>query len=196
MREAKDAYWDELGLAWTAMNPAPQSLAPRLKWRLRRQTMFMAIALSAGLPLSLAGAALGAWTIWFGASAGWWNFITRGIAILMISLISGFAAWSFQSALRDKTQSLGAMIELSLLRTQRWLRAIRLGYSVCGIAVIFGMAGYEIRVHFYRPPAVAPVWPAMILIALGFVLYLLQRRIEDQAAKYRYLKQTLLDEPG
>ncbi|HEX4634653.1 MAG TPA: hypothetical protein VH189_00630, partial [Rhizomicrobium sp.] len=81
----QDAYWDELGMAWTAIRPDVQTIAPLLKQRLRRQAAFTTAILFAGLPLALAGGALGAWTIWLGASAGAWFFVTRGIAILTIS---------------------------------------------------------------------------------------------------------------
>jgi len=80
----QDAYWDELGVAWTAIRPDAQIVAPRVKQRLRRQTVFTSVAIFAGLPLSLAGAALGVWTIWRGISTDAWFFVTRGIAIAAI----------------------------------------------------------------------------------------------------------------
>jgi hypothetical protein len=194
MSDRKDAYWDDLGVAWTAINPTLQTIAPRMKSRLRRQTVFIAFVLSAGIPFSLAGGALGAWTIWLGAMTGTWFFVTRGIAILAISAISAFAAWSFKSALRDSTASLGAMIELALLRTRRWLWAIRLGYFICAIAVIFGTIGYAIRVHYGKPPAGQPEDALIALAILVFLLLLLQRRAKDQVAKYQHLKLLLQDE--
>lgn len=194
MTETKDAYWDDLGVAWTAINPAIQTIAPRMKSRLRRQTIFIAIVLSAGLPLGLAGVALGAWTIWLGATTGAWFFVTRGIAILAMSAIAGFAAWSFKSALRDDTASLGAMIELALLRTQRWRGAIRLGYFISGIAVLFGTVGYSIRVNYGKPPAGRPEDALIALALFVLALFLLQRRARDQVAKYRYLKQLMQDD--
>ena len=196
MTEAKDAYWDDLGVAWTAIDPLPRTLAPHMKSRLRRQTTFIAIALSAAIPLGVAGLALGAWTIWHGTALGIWNFVPRGISIVAISLISEFAAWSFRAALRDNTESLASMIELSLLRTERWLTAIRLGYVIFAISFFFGVAGYEIHIHFVNPysHALPPVGTATVTAIFAFVLYLLQRRAQERLAKYRHLKQLFHDE--
>jgi hypothetical protein len=83
----QDAYWDDLGVAWTVMSPQAQ-ITPQLKDRLRRQTLFTGAMLFAGLPLALAGVALGVWTIWQGAAVEAWFFVTRGIAIVIISLLS------------------------------------------------------------------------------------------------------------
>lgn len=187
----KDAYWDDLGLAWTAIKPDAEAIAPRLKQRLRRQTVFTSMAIFAGLPLSLGGIALGAWTIWRGASVEAWFFVTRGIAIATISLLAGYSAWSFKSALRDDAQSLAAMIALALLRSERWLRAIRLGYLGLGIAALFGTLGEFIRTQMGKPSA-TPLWTLPILLgALLFVLFLLQRKATDDIAKYRHLKDLL-----
>ena len=114
----QDAYWDELGLAWTAINPDPQVMMPKVKKRLRRQTTMIAITLFLVLPLSLAGIALGLWTIWFGAASQTWNFIPRGVGIVLIALMAAFAAWSFRGELRDGSASLRAMIDLALSRAE------------------------------------------------------------------------------
>jgi len=188
----QDAYWDELGTAWTAINP--KLIAPRLEARLRRQTLWLALAFFAGLPLSVAGVALGAWTVWQGASLQAWFFVTRGIAIMTISLLAGFAAWSFKQALHDHLNSLAAMIDLALLRAERWRQAIRLGYGILGVALVLGTAGYQIRILQAKPSA-TPLWPAIVLLAaLAMVLFLLHRKTKDDIAKYRYLKQLLLDD--
>lgn len=194
--QEKDAYWDDLGIAWTAMDPPLQTIVPGMKSRLRRQSLLIAAALSVATPLGLAGLALGAWTIWHGALAGIWNFIPRGMSIIAISLILEFAVWSFKAGLRDDTESLTSMIELSLLRTERWLIAIRLGYVIFAITFFFGVAGYEIHIHFVNPHSHAPppVGAAIMTAIFGFVLFLLQKRAKDQVAKYRYLKNILSDQ--
>ena len=186
----QDAYWDDLGVAWTAVTPNLQ-IAPHLKERLRRQTLFTAVMLFAGLPLSLGGIALGVWTIWQGATVEAWFFVTRGIAIVIISLLSGIAAWSFRDSWNDETQSLNAMIELALTRAQRWHAAIRLGYFALGAAALFGMTGYEMRIAAGKPSAISPVEPLVLLAVLAVVLFLLRRRAKDDIAKYRYLKTLL-----
>lgn len=191
----QDAYWDELGLAWTAINPQAK-IGPQLKDRLRRQSLFTTAMLFGGLALSLAGIALGAWTIWRGASVEAWFFVTRGIALVTIALLLGSAAWSFRHAWRDNSQSLAAMIELALARAQGWRGAIRLGYFALGIAAAFGTAGYEIRVHAGKPSALSPAEPLIVLAMLGLVLFLLQRKANDDIAKYRYLKHLMREEAG
>jgi hypothetical protein len=189
----QDAYWDDLGMAWTAISPA--MVAPRLKQRLRRQAIMTGIAIFAGLPLCLAGSALGAWTIWLGASKLAWFFVTRGIAILAISLLSAFAIWSFRNAWRQPGESVAALIELALLRAHRGYRAIRLGYLALAIAAVLGVAGYQIRLQAGKPPAGDPAEPLALLALLGLILFLLQRKAREDMAKYRHLKQLLLEEP-
>ena len=194
MTPRQDAYWDELGVAWTAINPDVKVIASHLQERLRRQTVFTAIVIFAGLPLCLAGFALGGWTVWHGVSAEAWFFVTRGIAIAAISLLTGFAAWSFTGAWRSDTRSLHTMIELSLSRAQKWLIAIRAAFGCCAIAAVFGTAGYVLRVQAGKPPVLSPAEPLILLAVLGLVLFLLQRKAADDIAKYRYLKQRLLEE--
>jgi hypothetical protein len=188
----QDAYWDELGMAWTAIDP--QIIAPRLKERLHRQTVSIAVVIFTGVPLSLAGIALGAWTVWLGASAEAGNFVTRGIAIVAISMLAGFAAWSFGAAWKDDTQSLAAMIELALRRAQRGRMAIRSGFACLGIAAVFGMIGYAIRLQMGKPPAMSSVEPLLLLAVLAVVLFLLEGKNGSDIAKYRYLKRLLLED--
>lgn len=189
----QDAYWDELGLAWTAINPKAQ-IGPHLKDRLRRQTLLTSAILFAGIPLSLAGIALGAWTIWHGASVEAWFFVTRGIALVTISLLLGMAAWSFRDAWRDNSWSLAAMIELALARAQKWRSALRLGLFALGVAAVFGTVGYELRLTAGKPMAGSPVEPLIILAVLGLALFLLQRKAGEDIAKYRYLAQLMREE--
>jgi hypothetical protein len=190
----QDAYWDDLGLAWTAIRPNPQILAPRLKERLRRQTAFAAVIFFAGVPLSLAGCALGVWTVWFGASTQTWNFIPRGLGLLAISLMAVFAAASFRGTLRDDAASLRVMIELSLSRTEKWRQALGLAWFSCAAAALFGMAGYGISVYFKKPHLLAPVEPLIITLLLGLVFLGLQKKAKQDILKYRHLKNLLLEE--
>src|SRR4029078_2476037 len=44
MTAPRDAYWDELGIAWCAIKPEVNVIAPRLKARLRRQSLLIAAA--------------------------------------------------------------------------------------------------------------------------------------------------------
>lgn len=190
MMEQNDAYWDNLGLAWTAIKPDPKVLMPQLRWRLRWQAMLMGGVVFGGVPVGLAGVGLGVWTIWLGSSVGAWHFVIRGVAIVLISTLAVGAAWSFRSALRDHTESLSAMIELALLRAEKWRLAIGLGYVICAIAAVLGLVGYGIRVHFGKPPAMSPIEPLVLLTAIVVILLLCHAAIRERVAKYRYLKRT------
>lgn len=191
MTEPRDAYWDELGIAWTAIEPDLRASMPRMKRQLRWQTLSLAAVTFGGVPVGIAGGVLGVWTIWLGLSTGIWNFATRGAAILVISLLIAGAGWSSRSTLRDNTETLSAMVELTLLRAEKWHLAIRLGYASCVVAAVLGMIGYGIRVHFGKPPAMSPVEPMVVLAGLGLVLVLLHRSVRRRIAKYRYLRRLL-----
>lgn len=191
MIEPRDAYWDELGVAWTAIEPDLRASMPRMKRQMRWHTLSMAALILGGLPVGIAGGLLGTWTIWVGLSAGIWNFVTRGAAILVISLLIAGLGWSSRSALRGSTESLSAMVELALLRAEKWHLAIRFGYAGCAVAAVLGMIGYGIRVHSGKPPAMSPVEPMIVLAVLACVLVLLHRGIRDRIAKYRYLERLL-----
>lgn len=191
MTKPEDAYWDELGIAWTAIEPDLRASMPRMKRRMRWHTLSMVVATFGGIAVGIAGGVLGIWTIWLGLSAGIWNFVTRGIAILVISLLIAGLGWSSRSALRGSTETVSAMIELALLRAEKWHLAIRLGYAGCVVAAALGLIGYGIRVHSGRPPAMSPVEPVVVLAVFGLVLVLLHRVVHDRIAKYRYLKRIL-----
>ena len=187
----QDAYWDELGLAWKAIIPDPQVMVPTLKKRLRRQTAMIAIILLLVLPLSLAGIALGFWTIWFGFASQTWNFIPRGVGIVLIALMAAFAAWSFRGELRDGSASLRAMIDLALSRAEKWHRAVQLAFLSCGVAAIFGWASYGVAAYFQKPHRHWPVEALVINIFLGLASFLLLRRAREAVVKYRHLKRLL-----
>ncbi|HLI16696.1 MAG TPA: hypothetical protein VKV22_00310 [Rhodanobacteraceae bacterium] len=194
MTERSDAYWDNLGIAWAAINPDPRVLTTRIKRRLRRQTLSVAAAILGGIPLGIAGVVLGIWTIWAGLSTETWNFATRGAAIVLISLLVISVIWSLKNVLKDNTESLSAMMELTLLRAEKWQFATRLGYVACVVAAVLGMIGYGIRVHSGKPPVMSPIEPLVLLAALAVGLFLFHRVLHDHIAKFRYLKRLLLEE--
>jgi hypothetical protein len=193
MTEQRDAYRDELGIPWTAIEPDLRASMTRMKRQLRWQTLLLVAVTFGGVPVGIAGGVLGVWTIWLGLSTGIWNFATRGAAILVISLLVAGAGWSSRSTLRDNTETLSAMVELTLLRAEKWHLAIRLGYASCVVAATLGMIGYGIRVHSGKPPAMSPVEPMVVLAGLGLVLVLLHRSVRRRIAKYRYLRRLLQD---
>lgn len=191
MMEPSDAYWDELGIAWRAIEPDLQASTPRMKRQARWHTLLMGAVVFGGVPVGIAGGALGIWTAWVGLSTDAWNFVTRGAAILVIASLLLGAGLSARSTLRADTRTLAAMVGLALLRAQKWRLAIRLGYAACVVAAVLGMIGYGIRTHAGKPPAMSPVEPMVALALLWVVLMLLHRGVRARIAKYRYLQRLL-----
>jgi hypothetical protein len=191
MTQDNEAYWDSLGIAWTAIAPDPKVVGPNLRWRLRWQMACTAVALFGGTLLGVAGIGLGVWTIWIGISAVAWNFVVRGAAIVVVSALIVSGAWSFRSALRGDSESLSNMMELALQRAEKWHRAARLGYLACGVAAILGILGYWIRVRAGNPPAMSPVQPLAAIAVLVAGIFAIDRSMRQSIARYRYLKRLL-----
>lgn len=192
MTTRHDAYWDDLGVAWSAINPEIEVILPRLKQRLRRQSILITIGLVTGLPLSIAGLALGALTIWIGGFTGAWNFITRGVAIVVISLMLGRALTSLLPVrASDACRSLSAMLELAIGRTQRTVVVVRLGLYSCLVAAVFGLAGTAIRTYLTGPPRLSPVIDLSILALFALALFFYGRHMKVAVAKMQALKHAL-----
>lgn len=192
MTTPRDAYWDELGIAWRAIEPELAILAPRIKARLRRQSLSITAALVIGLPLSAAGFVLGLFTIWSGLATGTWNFVTRGVAI---GLMSSMAAIALSMLLpvraSDAAGKLSEMLDLAIARAQRVLATIRLGYYACAIAAVFGLMGAATRTYLTRPPQLSPAVDLAVLAIFALGLFLCGRRVGVNLEKLRYLKRVL-----
>jgi hypothetical protein len=197
MTTPSDAYWDELGIAWCAINPDVDVIAARLKLRLRRQSLLITAGLVVGLSLSVAGFLLGVFTIWLGWTSGAWNFLTRGIALMAIALIVAVAASVLRPArASDGARALSEMIDLAITRAERILQTIRLGFYACAVAAVLGIVGAAIRTYLGKPPALSPIidLAALAICALG--LHLWSRHAKTTLAKFRYLKHALAVERG
>jgi hypothetical protein len=192
MSEPSNDYWDEIGKEWSAIRPDAKVIAQRLEPRLRRQSLLIAIALAAAVPLIAAGLILAAWTIWAGATGGAWNFVTRGIAIAAVSLLAaaGTAALLPVRA-SDLTRSLAAMLELAAARARRVLLIVRLALWACGIAAALGVAGALIRTRLAEPPRVSPAIDVAILAAVAAALYFYGRRTRASLERLQSLAQAL-----
>ena len=197
MTTSRDAYWDELGIAWCAIKPEVNVIAPRLKARLRRQSLLITAGLVIGLPFSAAGLLLGALTIWTGLTTGTWNFVTRGLAIGVISAIVAIAV-SLLLPVRasEAARALSEMIELAIARAQRTLAMIRLGFYACAVAVVFGLIGTAIRAYLASPPRMSPVVDLAVLGVFALGLFLCSRRVRVNLEKLRYLKRALAVDGG
>ena len=187
-----DPYWEKLGITWCITNPQVNIIMPRLKSRLRRQSLFIMTGLAFGLILSIAGFLLGVFTIWRGCTTGAFNFIIRGIAILAISGLLSIS-WSQLLPVRasDYAKSLSEMIDLVIARSERMLILIRLGLYACAVAAILGSLGAIIRTHLTRQPALPPVVDLAVLLILGLGFFFFGRYTRGHLEKMKYLKQTL-----
>jgi hypothetical protein len=113
-------------------------IMPRLKSRLRRQSLLIMAGLPFGLILSIAGFLLGGFTIWRAWAARTWNFITRGVAVVVISAILSIAWWRLLPVRASEyAGALSEMIDLGIARAERMLIVIRLGFFACLVAAVF-----------------------------------------------------------
>ncbi len=192
MTQSSDGNWDELGVIWRAVNPNVTVIASRLEARLSRQSQWMTAVLVIGLPLCAAGLLLGLATICIGCFSGAWNFVTRGVAIIAMSAILGYAVWSLQPLRSpDATRAISELISLAIDRAQRTLALIRASLYACVIAAVFGIMGIAIRTHLGRPPKMSPIIDLVILALIAVALFLYRRQIQFEQEKYRTLKRAL-----
>jgi hypothetical protein len=192
MTATTDAYWDELGVAWSAINPDISVIMPRLKSRLHRQSFLIRAGLALRILLAAGGFIIGAVTIWRGWTTDTWNFVTRGIAILAISVLLSTAVSLLLPvrASRD-VKALAEMIDLAIARAERTLKTIRLGFYACTAAAVLGLAGTAIRTYLSRPPSLSPIIDVVVLATFALGLFLYARHTRVDLAKYRYLKKAL-----
>ncbi|MBA2589781.1 MAG: hypothetical protein H0U98_14285 [Alphaproteobacteria bacterium] len=191
----KDAYWDELGIAWRAVHPETEIIIPRLQERLRRQSVLITGSVVAGLLFGFAGALVGAYSVWRGWTIGLGNFVARGIVLVAVSAIPAVAAVRLLPVMSgDHAKALPEMINLTIARAERQLVAIRLGLLTCAVWAALEVAGMAFRAYSRRPPAMPLVLELAVLailaiVALGFFFY--ERHIDKTRKKFRYLKDTL-----
>lgn len=187
-----DAYWDELGIAWAAIDQNFTDVTPRLKNRIRRQMWLFRTGFIASAGLSFIGLGLGVWTIWLGVTMGAWNFVTRGIAIVIIALLTATMAralWSGRAS--DAGCDVSEMIDLAIARARRLLLIVRLSLCACFVAAVFGVIGAAIRTYLAKPPNMSPILD-VILLALAIVAVALYgRSVKVDLAKFEYLKRVL-----
>ena len=192
MTATTDAYWDELGVAWSAINPDINVIMPRLKSRLRRQAFLIRAGIAMGIVLAVGGFIIGLVTIWKGWTTDTWNFVTRGIAILAASALLSIAV-SLLLPVRASgdVKALAEMIDLAIARAERTLRTIRLGFYACAVVAVLGLAGTAIRTYLSRPPSVSPIIDLAVLAIFALGLFFYARHSRVDLAKYRCLKKAL-----
>jgi hypothetical protein len=197
MTRPPDAYWDELGVTWIAMDPDIKVISPLLEARLRSQSRWITAGLWLGLPASAVGLLLAVFTIWIGWSSGTWNFVIRGIAMGAIATIFAIGVASLlPMRAGDATRSLPEMIDLAIGRARRSLLLIRLGLFACAIAAISGGVGTAIRVHLTGPPRMSPLVDLAVLALAALVLFVGSRPIKLDLEKYKALQRAMEFEGG
>lgn len=189
-----DPYWDELGIAWMAIDPQIGT-APPLRSDLQRQTRAISIVFALASMACVGGVLLGIATVWSGIASGAWNFVTRGIAILLLAGLAGIAAGALSIVRHaDDAMAVPEMIALSIKRAKKWLSAIRLALFGCALATAFGVIGVAIRIQFSNAPKMSPVIDLALLALIAVVLGLCYQRVKTRLAKFEYLQWMLAAE--
>jgi hypothetical protein len=192
MAEPSEPYPEERGVAWTAIDPSIRAIASQLPVRLRRQSQWMALVLVIGLLFGAMGVLLGLVTIGSGLSFHIWNFLTRGVAIIAMSLIIVIATWPLRHATSfDAAQALSQMIDLAIDHSQKTLALVRAVLYCCVIAAVFGLVGNAIRTHFGNPPKMSPIVPLTVLALVALAVLIWGRQTRLELGKYWSLKQAL-----
>ena len=187
-----DAYWDELGVAWCAVKPQAEIILPRLKARLRRQSLLITAGLILGLPLGAAGIALGLYTIVVGWQSGAWFFVTRGTAIILVSGLVLYAWMMLQPVCAgDAGRALPYMLRLAIARLERLLAAVRLGVYACIVMAVFGSVGMVLRMEAGKAAQDQFLLCLAITILCAAVLYFHGRAMRATLVRYRHLQQAL-----
>lgn len=191
-----DAFWDELGVSWRASIRDAGLISSRLEARLKLQHALLAAGTIVGAGVSLLGFALAAWTLWIGWSSQTWNFLTRGATLAAVSLLAVMATLALRTRNTQDTRSLREMLQVSIARTERLIRAADLGcYSVV-ILAIGGIVGYALRIRLGRPPLVSPVEDLLILALAGLALVWYRSSQARALEKCRYLDRVFGSEEG
>ena len=120
MAEPSLPYWDEPGIPWDAIDPKLRATASHHPGRLHRRAQWMAVSLVARVLLGAMGVLLGLATIGTGLSFHIWNFLTRGVAIIAMSVITMLATWRLQQTTSpDAAQALSQIVDLAINQAQK-----------------------------------------------------------------------------
>jgi hypothetical protein len=184
-----DAFWDELGVSWRASIRDVGLISSGFEARLRLQSALLTAGTLAGAAVSLLGFGLAAWTLWIGWSTQTWHFLTRGATLVTASLLALMGTLSLRVRNGVETRSLGEMLQVSIARTERLIKAADLGCYSLVILALGGTVGYVLRMRLGRPPAVSPVEDLLALAIAGLALLWYRRTQAFALRKYRHLSQ-------
>jgi hypothetical protein len=159
---------------------------------LRRQSLLITAGLVLGLPLGVLGVALGLYTIAVGWRTGAWFFVTRGMAIILVSGLVLYA-WMVLRPVGagDAGRALPYMLRLAIARLERLLMAVRLGLYACIVLAVFGSAGMVLRMEAGKAAQDQFVLCLAITGLCAAVLFFHGRAMRASLIRYRHLQQVL-----
>lgn len=189
MSRDEDAFWDELGISWRATVPDPGFVSSRLEARLKLQSVLLTAGTILATLLSAVGFGLAAWALWIGWTSHTWNFITRGATLAAVTLLAIMAGLALRTRNEVETRSLRDMLQLSITRTERVIRATDLSCYAVVILIVGGFVGYALRVRLSRPPAVSPVEDLLILALVGLAFVWFRRSHARALRRYQHLRR-------
>ena len=190
MNEHAEKYWDELGVAWRAIEVKADVVGPRLQARLRRQSLLIQSALAAGIPLGALGIVLGVMTIRVGWVTGAWYFIARGTAIGIIAALALTTSVTLVAVRANSdARALAEMLDLAIRRARASLLVIRVSLLSCAIAAALGVVGAVFRTRAGRPPALSPIVDVAVLLLIAVSLLVYRQRTTASLSKLLYLEE-------
>lgn len=188
-----EPFWDELGIAWQSTAPASDVPLDRMRANFRRQTTQIRLAV---LLAALGGAALGAlgaFTLWQGWRLEAWNFVARGLAVLIVAAILWVAAATLWPVRNDDALSLSEFADLGLARARRSRRTVVLGLIACAVAAVLGTIGAVMRFAAGDPPELSPIISLALLALMAAIVEALRRRFRSEEARFAYLRKALAE---
>lgn len=194
MARDDDKFWDELGVSWRASIPDEGLVTSRLEARTRLQSALLTGGTIVGSVVSLLGVGLAAWALWIGLSNHIWNFLTRGLTLATVSVLAAMATLTLRTRHGMETRSLSEMLQASIARTERLIRAADLACYAVMILAFGGTLGYALRVGLGHPPAVPLAEDLLILTLAGLVLVWYRRSEARALRRYSHLSQAFRSE--
>lgn len=187
-----EPFWDELGIAWQALSPAPGIQLDRMKAHFRRETLQIRLAVFFAALFGTIGILLGIFTLWQGWRLGAVNFGVRGLAVLIVAgILWMMVATLWRARGGEDARSLNDFAELGLARAKRSRRAAVLALAGCGVAAVLGVVGTVLRTAADHPPALSPFIDLFVLAFLAVLVEALRRRFSSEEARFAYLRHTL-----
>jgi hypothetical protein len=104
-----------------------------------------------------------------------------------VSLLAVMAALALRERNGVNTGSVREVLQVSIARTQRLIRAADLSFYSMLILALGGTIGYGLRTRLGHPPAMSPVEDLLALATAGLALVWYRRTQAYALRKYRYL---------